>query len=135
VRYGEAFKKLGYTLVVPRQQWSAEKDDGVCITLWEVELDPEFKKQRLDTRTNCGRHETWATAHGNHLRVRHLSKAMTELGGWVDVVLVRGTPGKGADDANPWMVKERKSAWRVVHFEPDTGHFIVELKKIERPDA
>lgn len=131
MRYGEAFNKLGYTLTVPRQQWSADKADGVCLTLWEVELDPEFKRQRIDTRKNCGRHETWVTAHGNRLRIQHLSRAMDEFEGWVDVVLVRGTPGQGADEANPWIKKDRKSAWRVVQFEPDTGHFICELKKLE----
>ncbi|WP_156255227.1 hypothetical protein [Sandarakinorhabdus oryzae] len=130
MNYAEAFQRLGYRLAAPRTDWSAANEDGVCLTLWKVELDPEYKRRRLDSRKNCGPIEEWP-ARGKNLRHQHLSQAVDQHDGWVDVIIVHGTPGVGFGDADPWVVRDRKSRWRVVSFDRETGHFVVELVPTE----
>lgn len=122
MRFSEAFSRLGYQLSSPRTDWSAESATGICISLWRSEID--WKSFRMDTRVNAGPPETWNAA-GNNKRIRHLATAILEFDGWVDVVIVDGTPGEGVKKANPWVTAERKGLrWHVSEFEPNVGHFL-----------
>jgi hypothetical protein len=127
VQYSEAFGRLGYKLTSPRQDWTAEKDDGVCVTIWQSEMPHETGRPWLDTRIHCEPIEGWGHTIGNKKRIKHISRAVEEFNGNIDVVIVRGTPGSGVDDAFPWLPENRKGyCWRIADFEPLTGHFRAE---------
>lgn len=127
MKYGEAFRKLGYQLEAPRLDWSAANDQGVCITLWRSEID--WPKLKMDSRVDAGPVSTWNMA-GNNKRKRHLTTALQEHNGWLDVVIVDGVPGHGVDKATPWYPTERKGLrWRVSDLDLGTGHFTVQALK------
>jgi hypothetical protein len=126
MNYSDAFRRLGYALVSPRQDWSAEKADGVVLTLWTLEMIPGAKKRRVDTRLHSGDIDIWKSKPGNTKRRRHISRAVEEFDGWIDVILVDGTPGQSYGNADPWNVAERKSRWRVTYFSSHEGHFAAE---------
>lgn len=122
MRYSEAFNRLGYKLDIPRLDWSAANETGVCISLWRSEMD--WKNLSFDTHVNAGPLSTWNPA-GNNKRKRHLAEALAKHDGWIDVVIVDGIPGQGVDKATPWLPKERKGLrWRVFEFDPEVGHFV-----------
>ena len=129
MKFTEAFSKLGYHVDVPRQDWSAEKSDGVCISLWQVEMGlDEQKRPWIDTRVHANENALWRTKPGNRKRIRHLQRAIDELGGVVDVVIVHGKPGAGVTDAAPWIPAERKGTrWGISDFDPETGHFTARI--------
>ncbi|MHB1104707.1 MAG: hypothetical protein ACYC0C_18430 [Devosia sp.] len=128
MRFTEAFAKLGYSVVSPRQDWSAANERGTCLSLWKKEMGFEGGRSWVDTRIHAGPHELWASKHGNVLRIEHIRKAIKEFDGYVDVVLVQGTPGQGVDDAEPWIVDQRQGhRWRVTDFDGATGHFRAEV--------
>jgi hypothetical protein len=127
MRYSEAFADLGYTLDSPRQDWTAEKAGGVCITIWQSEMSMKDGRPWLDTRLHCGPLEIWLETPGNKKRKRHLQRALTEFGGAVDVIIVRGIAGEKVDGASPWRAQERQGfKWRITDFESETGHFTAE---------
>ena len=122
MRYAEAFKKLGYDLKNPRQHWSCASEDGVCLSLWRKEID--WKHHKFDTREDAGPTGTWNAAGANQ-RIRDLVVARDRFDGWIDVVVVNGTPGVGVDDATPWQRKGLR--WRVIAFDENSGHFRAEV--------
>jgi hypothetical protein len=127
MQYGEAFAKLGYNLQVPRQDWSAEKEDGICITLWRSEID--WKSLVMDSRIHGGPNEIWAGLPGNPKRIRHANRALAEFGGFVDVIVVDGIPGNGVTKATPWQPSERKGLqWTITFLDDLTGHIRLEAK-------
>lgn len=128
MRYGEAFSKLGYRLEVPRQDWTAEKATGVCITLWRSEID--WASMAMDSRLHGSPIELWRNKPGNHKRIRHATRAIQEFGGWVDAVVVSGASGEGVDDATPWNAKERDGyVWRITFLDEVLGHIRLEAMK------
>jgi hypothetical protein len=136
MQFGEAFRELGYKLGAPRQDWSAENGSGVCLSLWQKEIHPTNRGLWIDTTVHCGPLEIWRSKPGNRKRIDHIYRAVSSLDGFVDVVLVNGTPGEGYDDAHPWKPEQRKGhRWRVVHFDPQTGHFRAETVPPEKQDA
>jgi hypothetical protein len=129
MRYREAFKKLGYDESLSRFDWSSEKADGVCITIWQSEMQHEPGRAWLDTKVHGGPYELWGDRPGNRRRIKHLARATAECSGIVDVVVVAGVPGQGADSAEPWIPAQRKGVrWRVLAFDPQTGHFSAEAR-------
>jgi hypothetical protein len=72
--------------------WSANKDDGVCISLWgsETPYDRENKRRWIDTRIHADPSGIWMTKRQNKLRIEHLKMALEEFEGRVDVVLIDG---------------------------------------------
>lgn len=127
MNYGEAFQKLGYRLAAPRTDWTAVKDEGICITLWRNEID--WSSLTLDTRIHCGPSELWNAA-GNRKRITHLQQAISKFDGWVDAVIVDGIPGQGVSKASPWNPNERQGLkWRITNLEDGTGHFIARALK------
>ena len=129
MQFAEAFKSLGYELKSPRQDWSAQKEDGVCISLWQVEIENAVSQRAFDSKVDAGPLELWATKPGNVKRKIHFEICKAQFDGWLDVVIVTGTPGQAYKSANPWKVAERHNhKWRLVHFENQTGHFKVELQ-------
>ncbi|WP_067111303.1 hypothetical protein [Sphingopyxis granuli] len=128
MRYGEAFAKLGYALTAPRQDWSAERDDGVCITLWRSEID--WKTLTMDSRLHGGPLSDWSGLPGNAKRIRHVKRALDEFGGAVDTIIVDGIPGQGVIGATPWNPDDRKGLrWYVTDLEEATGHIRLEVRK------
>jgi hypothetical protein len=126
MKYGEAFSKLGYQLVVPRQDWTAEKENGVCITAWKNNID--YSNWTFDTRVHAKDWEEWGSKSGNKKRIRHATRALSDFHGWVDVVIVDGLPGEGVAKADPWIEKDRKGKrWCVTYLEEETGHIRLEL--------
>ena len=125
--FTSAFARLGYNLTSPRTDWSAEKDDGVCLSIWAKEMKPKRPGSSFDTRSDAQPIETWNHKQGFKRRLPHLARAVAEVDGYVDVVVVTVTPGEGHGDANPWLPTERQGyRWRVTYFDPTTGHFAVE---------
>jgi hypothetical protein len=122
MRYAQAFKKLGYDIRNPRQHWSCSSNHGVCLSLWRKEID--WKNHKFDTREDAGPTETWNPAGANQ-RIRDLIVARDDFDGWIDVVVVDGTPGAGVDEATPWQREGLR--WRVVAFDEPTGHFRAEV--------
>ncbi len=121
--FAEAFTTLGYTLSNHQTDWSAESNRGICITIWEKELSQKDRLPWFDTREHANSYETWGDKIGNSKRIRHLSRALKDFDGRVDVVILKGTPGQGYGDADPWEVDKRKGYWRIDSFDQDTGHF------------
>ena len=100
---------------------------GVCISVWEKEAAPSRDGPWMDTRLHCDPIEGWAHKNGNGKRIGHLQQALEAFDGWVDVVIVHGTPGKSYGDATPWHPSQRRGArWRVEQCEP-SGHFVVRV--------
>lgn len=127
MKFTDAFGRLGYHLPVPRTDWSAENETGICLSLWRSEID--WKSLSTDTRIHAGHPSTWNSA-GNNKRKRHLAVALERYGGWVDVVIVDGIPGQGVDNATPWNPQERRGLrWQVYDFEPRVGHFAARATK------
>ena len=122
MKFTEAFRVLGYEVAVPRQDWSAEKSDGVCVSLWMKEVD--WKTLSVDTRVQAGPNELWRDKPGNKKRIAHLTRALADFGGLIDVVTVHGDPGQGFGEAAPWLPEERRGhVWRILSVDPATGHF------------
>lgn len=94
MQFVEAFEHLGYRVIAPRQDWSAEKDGGVCISLWKKEMGTRGGLPWMNTQVHADPIENWGHKPGNVKRNRHLGRALEEFGGRVDVVIVSGIPGK-----------------------------------------
>lgn len=103
MQFVEAFERLGYSVEVPRQDWSAENDKGVCISLWRKEMGVRDGLLWMDTRVHADPLEEWETKPGNRKRIRHLRRALEEFGGHVDLVIVSGEPGISYETAQPWL--------------------------------
>jgi hypothetical protein len=132
MKFTEAFRKLGYSVEAQRQDWTAEKADGVCISLWQKEMGKRDGLQWMDTKVHATDNDGWRRKPGNRKRIRHLRRALDEFEGIVDVVIVQGFPGKGFGNAVPWLAADRHGTrWRVTYLEEETGHFEVVL---ERPE-
>jgi hypothetical protein len=124
MRFAEAFKSLGYDIVLPRLHWSASNENGVCISLCRSEID--WPSLVFDTQIHAGPPETWNSAGDNKRRL-DLQRAIDEFDGRVDVVVVDGIPGNGVAGAHPWKIEERQNRhWRITDFQPATGHFRAE---------
>ena len=127
MNYVTAFNALGYEVPAPRTDWSAEKPEGVCITLWksEVTWSPPQPHMDLWARFAPGTAE-WEAKPGHAKRTKHIQRAMTDFDGWVDVVIVTGTPGQGVESADPWRIEQRRNhAWRIKKFDSATGYFSI----------
>jgi hypothetical protein len=128
MKFVEAFNAQGYDVPAPRQDWSAEKSDGVCLTLWSKETD--WTNLVMDTRVHGGPHEGWVNKPGNRKRTLHARRAINEFGGWVDVVKIDGTPGQSYGSASPWLPQDRKNLrWRITFLDDLTGHFKIEAQE------
>ncbi|MEP7221557.1 MAG: hypothetical protein ABI673_02690 [Novosphingobium sp.] len=127
MQFVAAFNALGYTINNQRQDWSAEKPDGVCISLWTKETD--WKAMVMDSRIHAGAVELWGHKSGNTKRRKHARRALDEFDGWVDVVKVDGNPGEGYGNAAPWNPAERKGfRWRVTFLDDVSGHLKLEAQ-------
>lgn len=127
MKYSEAFAALGYQLEIPRQDWSAENDDGVCLSLWQSELKYKNGSAFIDTRKDCLELSIWRDKPGNKKRIRHLKRAIDQFDDCIDVVIVQGTPGEGITSAAPWLIEQRRNAgWRIKEIDENTGHFSAE---------
>ena len=123
MRFTEAFNALGYAVASPRQDWSADKPSGICITLWRKELGFKNGYSWVDTEVHAQDNVIWRDKPGNRKRLRHLQRALLEFDGFVDVVIVHGNPGEGFGDADPWLPEVRGGRWRVEALDGTTGHF------------
>jgi hypothetical protein len=132
MKFAEAFKSLGYDLKSPRQDWSAVKADGVCISLWAKELSRIDEVLVFDSTVHGGPLEEWSTKPGNSKRKTHFESVESKHDGWLDVVIVTGTPGQAYESASPWIVNQRKNyRWRLINFDKNTGHFKVETHRYQ----
>ncbi len=126
--YVEAFKKLGYDLSNSRQDWSADKSDGVCLALrrsrteWNKELNrSELNLWRLETPGSNG----FEHKPGHKKRALHIARARDEFDGWLDVIRVGGLPGGNFEDAEIWNHEKRGIRWRIQEFDEESGFFFV----------
>lgn len=127
MQFVEAFEKLGYKVAAPRTDWSAERDDGICLTLWTKETD--WKNLVSDTRVHADDIQDWGSKPGNKKRIRHAIRALKEFGGWIDVVKIDGVPGVGYGNATPWLPSERKNMrWRITFLDEDVGDIRLEAQ-------
>lgn len=131
MQFVEAFEHLGYKVGAPRQDWSAEKAHGVCISLWRKEMGTRDGLLWMNTSVHADPIENWGSKPGNMKRIRHLRRALTEFGGRVDAVIVSGDPGVSYGTAQPWVAEEGRAGtyWKVTEFDVETGHFEVVLVK------
>lgn len=133
MQYVEAFNSFGYDIPNARQDWSADRPDGICITLWksEVEWTPPPPRMDLWERAAPGATE-WENLPGHRKRSEHLRRAVTEFEGWVDAIIVTGTPGEGYGNAVPWLTEQRVNhRWRVQKFDQASGWFAVAAEKLK----
>jgi len=131
MQFVEAFRELGYKVEAQRQDWSAEKEDGVCISLWKKEMGTRDGLLWMNTHVHADPIENWGHKPGNIKRIRHLRRAMDELGGRVDVVIVSGDPGVSYGTAQPWVAEGARAGtfWQVTELDDETGHFEVVLQR------
>lgn len=131
MRFVEAFERLGYTIEAPRQDWTAEKDGGVCMSLWRREMGTQNGLLWMNTRVHADPLENWREKPGNRKRIRHLHRALDNFGGRVDVVIVSGKPGVSYGTAQPWLAEGSRSGtyWQVTDLDDETGHFEVFLRR------
>ena len=125
MRFVEAFNALGYQVPAWRTDWSAEKPDGICLSLWTKETD--WKSLTMDSRVHAGPIQEWGRKPGSKKRIQHALRALSEFDGWIDVVKIDGTPGESYGSASPWLPSERQNRrWRVVYLDDATGHLKLE---------
>ena len=129
MKFTEEFRALGYELLSPRTDWSAESRSGVCLSIWSKETRRSPDSMAFDTRVDASPIELWGHKPGNKRRIRHLERVLAEFGGAIDVVMVTGTPGGSYETATPWVPKERRGAkWSITFFDHKTGHFSAEAR-------
>ena len=131
MRYGEAFEALGFRLVAFREDWSAERDDAVCLTVWMKPQAPghpaarrEAESMVYDTRDGTDDPAAW-NASALRKRTLHAGRALGEFDGWIDVVCVwpSDRAGERVRTAVPWQPRGRRGhRWRVAHLDEETGH-------------
>ena len=127
MQFVEAFNWLGYQVPVWRTDWSAEKPDGICLSLWTKETD--WKQLVMDTRLHADPIEGWGNKPGNKKRILHARRALDEFGGWIDVVKIEGIPGETYGSASPWLPSDRHGRrWRITYLEDETGHLRMEAQ-------
>ena len=131
MQFVEAFRGLGYKIQAQRQDWSAEKEDGICISLWRKEMGMRDGLLWMNTHVHADPIEKWGQKPGNVKRIRHLRRALEEFGGRVDVVIVSGEPGISYGTAQPWVADGGRAGtyWQVTDFDDATGHFEVCLTR------
>lgn len=125
MQFVEAFEHLGYSVGAPRQDWSADNANGICISLWRKEIGTRDGVLWMSTKVHAGPIENWRNKPGNVKRIQHLLRAQREFGGRVDVVIVSGEPGKSYGTAQPWVAENGRADthWQITEFDPETGHF------------
>jgi hypothetical protein len=127
MQFVQAFEALGYSIENQRQDWSAEKLDGVCLSLWSKETD--WKLLMMDTRLHGSEPSLWQHKPGNKKRLRHACRALDDFDGWIDVVKIDGVPGEGYGSASPWRPSDRKGLkWRIVDLDEVTGDLRLEAQ-------
>lgn len=131
MKFTEAFEALGYKLDNPQNEWSAQSDTGVCITVWQKESGVEnglpFYEHHLDAIHPDP--SDWTNRSGHKKRARHLIAAEEKFGGNVDVVLLTGEPGISYGSAEPWDKKKRGGGWKLTKLNHETGSFRVDVIK------
>lgn len=138
MQYVEAFQKLGYQLANARQDWSAQNEYGVCVTIWTKELAKMAGKSPLyfdlwELHPDGGE---WEKKAGHKKRTRHIAHAVEKFDGKVDVIFVSGEPGESYKDADPWLIKgqhlngSRPGCWKIIKFCAETGYFRAEVQTL-----
>ena len=127
MEFEEAFKSLGYKLESFRQDWTAERDDGICITIWTKQTKVKDGLPYLDCWEIDHNGDDFMEGPAHKKRTLHLERAMNEFDGLVDVILVSGPPGGSYENATPWDSKKRKGSWKIVKFCSETGFFRAEV--------
>jgi hypothetical protein len=129
MQFTEAFERLGYSVEAQRQDWSAENEQGVCISLWQKEMGVRDGLLWMSTRVHADPLEGWENKPGNRKRIRHLRRALDEFGGRVDVVVVSGEPGVSYGTAQPSIAQGARAGtrWHISDLDDATGHFEVQL--------
>jgi len=134
MQFVEAFDRLGYEVPNPRQAWTAEKEDGVCITIWRKELMHEDGRPYLDLwKMYPEGNEWWEDKSEHKRRTRRLERAIDEFGGRVDAILLSGEVGKSYGNADPWDVRKRSGHWRIARLCRQTGYFRAEICPASAP--
>ena len=125
MQYAAAFEAMGYSLNSVRNDWTAVKADGVCVTIWKREID--WSEWSMDSRVRCGPIESWQSKPGNKTRINHARRALNEFDGWVDAILISGKPGISYEDAQPWHPAEKGGKrWRIIYLDEANGHIRLE---------
>jgi len=131
MQYVEAFNSFGYDVPNPRRDWSAEKADGTCITVWKAEIDRTAPPHIDFWRMAEPEPTEGETLSGHKKRTVHLARAVSEFDRWVDVIIVAGTPGEGYGRADPWLPHQRANhRWRISNFDEATGWFSAAAEKL-----
>ncbi len=125
MRFADAYKKLGYKLDNHQTDWSAEKADGVCISIWKKLACWKPPPPYFDCSEVWPDEEPGADQIGHKKRRRHVQRAFEELHGFVDAVLLSGTYGEGYDDAEP--CERPGGRWKITRFDPSNGKFRAEV--------
>lgn len=127
----EAYRKLGYKDLWPNPRqpdWSAEKPDGVCISLWLNELK---NRPRLNTKEDCGDISIWGNTAKNRKRIVHMKIAQDKFDGLVDVVFLEGDVGS----VESARISPDKRKWKIIELDCENGHFSVEMLSKEAANA
>ena len=122
----EEFKRLGYE---PENNyvWSVLKEDGLCLALWDGEIDQKRERTMVfDTRLDSSPTD-WRDDPKAEKRLRELEIARARFGGRVDVVLRRGTPDENDGTAQAWEPIGRRAGtyWRCDELDIEAREFVI----------
>jgi hypothetical protein len=128
MKFSEAYESIDRRLDNYQTDWSAQGEGGVAISIWWAEIGFKNGRPYFDTR-ELNRSDTPETdqRHGSRKRKKHLQTSLRDFGGWVDAIILMGTPGKGYGSAEPWDANKCGGCWKITSFDESTGHFVVEL--------
>ena len=126
----EAFRRLGYE-PANNYVWSVLKDDGLCLALWDGEIDRTREPLMVfDTRLDAGPTD-WRDDPKAMERLRQLRIASEKFDGRIDVVLRRGTPHANDGTAQAWeRIGARASTfWRCDDLDLNAREFVIRLHR------
>ena len=88
--FTEAYRKAGYVLANPRNDWSAVRSDGsaVALTIWQDEIVKGQGPLFVDLRGHPLLAE-WKDRQGNRKKIRDVKHGLAHCGGVFDIILCR----------------------------------------------
>ncbi len=128
--FATAYAEAGFTLANPRNQWSAEREDGeVAVTVWGDRIDKSSEPWIYDTMA-WSAEAAFASSAGRTVLRRHVSARLAS--GRNDFVLILCQPVD--PDARPRKVKTARHWHQRVgviadgDYDAGTGGFRMELR-------
>jgi len=139
VRKTEAFNRLGYDYRATRGVWSAERDGGVLMTIWQQEIRCEPIETGAFLYVDMNELHPIGSPHRDRLsidakprsRSLRLKRALEDPQLTVDVVILLGRVGNSDGNVVIWRPEQQNGAtWRPVWINDDNNFFRMETSTI-----